>query len=182
MPLLNPRDPRQLASVNQSDFSSLLGGLIVVTNADPPYYLEMDAGSPQANLIAAGITNLIAAQPGQLFHNLGDILAAPELTVGSPWLNPGGTSPLDDSDYELIPSQLLGLLRPDSIGSPAPANGAPLWQFTGLDGFSYVVQGSTNLHDWTPLAKFTPTNGAFLFSDPAAPDRRFYRTSLAPGP
>ncbi len=182
IPLLNPQDPHQLASVNQSDFSSLLGDTTVVTNADPPYYLTMVSNSPQAAIIAAGITNIRATQPGQLFHNIGDILAAPELTLNSPWFNPEGFSPLADSQYELIPSQLLGLLRPDSIGSPAFANGALLWQFTGLDGFSYVVEGSPNLRDWTPLATLSPTNGMFLFSAPTAPDHHFYRTSLAPGP
>ena len=182
IPLLNSQDVHQLASVNQSDFAGLLGDITVATNTEPTSYLTMVSNSPQATFIAAGITNIRTTEPGQLFHNIGNILAAPELTVNSPWFNGGDTSQLTDSDYELIPSQLLGLLRPDSIGSPAPAstNGTLLWQFTGLDGYSYLVEGSSNVLNWSPLATLTPTNGTFFFSEPAAFDHRFYRTSLAP--
>src|SRR5581483_10464540 len=106
--LLDSQDPRQLASVNGASWSNLAGGLTVVTNTYPPSYLTMDAASPQAAAIAAGIIRAQANQPGGLFGNIGQILAAPELTVGSPWVDPNNVQVLTDSDLELIPSQLLG--------------------------------------------------------------------------
>ena len=183
-PLLNSQDPRQLASINQTNLAAVLGGITVVTNSSPLAYLAMDSNSPQAATIVAGVNNVRASLPGQFFRSLGDILAVPELTISSPWLAPAYPPDLADSDYELIPSQLLALLRPDSVGSVSPAGGSLQWQFTGFDGYPYVLEASSNLQDWTPLATLFTTNGSFIFSDPAAAsfDRRFYRTSLAPAP
>ncbi|HXC99678.1 MAG TPA: hypothetical protein VN048_10080 [Verrucomicrobiae bacterium] len=182
-PLLNPVDPRQLFSVNQPDFAALLDGFTVLTNSIPPAYLVMSANSPQAAIIAAGVSALRASQPGGIFTNVGDVLAAPELSVNSPWFDPGGNGYLlTDSDYELIPSQLLALLRTDSVGSATPANGLLQIQFTGMDGYAYEVDASTNLTDWIPLATEYTTNGAFVFTDPTGTglSKRYYRTSLLP--
>ena len=182
-PLLNPVDPRQFFSVNQPDFTGLLDGLTVVTNSDPPAYLEMSSHSPQAAIIADGVSVLRAAQPGGIFTSVGDVLAAPELSVYSPWFDLSGNgSQLTDSDYELVPSQLLALLRADSVGSVTSASGAPQIQFTGMDGFPYRVEASTNLTDWVPLATEFTTNGAFVFIDSARTGltNRYYRTSLLP--
>jgi hypothetical protein len=182
-PLLNPIDPRQLFSVNQPDFAALLDGFTVLTNSNPPAYLVMSSNSPQATIIADGVSALRASQPGGIFTNVGDVLAAPELSVNSPWLDLSQSSYfLTDSDYELIPSQLLALLRTDSVGSVASANGALQIQFTGMDGYAYEVEASTNLTDWVPLATEFTTNGTFVFTDPAgtSPAKRYYRTSLLP--
>jgi hypothetical protein len=184
-PLLNPVDPRQLSSVNRPDFVALLDGMTVVTNSIPPAYLVMKSNSPQAAFIAGGVSALRAAQPGGIFTNVGDVLAAPELSINSPWLDSSGDEYLpSDYDYELIPSQLLALLRADSIGSVTSANGAPQIVFTGMDGYAYEVEASTNLHDWLPLATECTTNGTFTFTDPAGAGltNRFYRTSLLPNP
>ena len=59
---------------------------------------------------------------GQAFHHLGEIVAVPELTVASPFLNTTNTpSPnnvanngLNDAAYERLPQQILGLLKCDS--------------------------------------------------------------------
>jgi hypothetical protein len=186
-PLLNPVDPRQLASANQPDYTPLLDGMTVVTNADPPAYLVMTSNSPQAAIIAASISALRATQPGGIFTNLGDVLGAPGLSVASPWLNiddPTNPVSVSDADYELVPSQLLALLRNDSIGSAAMSNGVPQILFTGTDGYAYEVEASTNFQNWCPLAEEFTTNGVFSFTDPAAAGfpRRYYRTSLLPGP
>ena len=184
-PLLNPVDPRQLSSVNRPDFAALLDGMTVVTNSIPPAYLVMSSNSPQAAIMAGGVSALRAAQPGGIFTNVGDVLAVPELSVNSPWLDSSGNeySPTD-SDYELVPSQLLALLRTDSIGSVVPAGGAPQIVFTGMDGYAYEVEASTNLQNWLPVATESTTNGAFTFTDPAGTNftSRFYRTSILPNP
>ena len=43
-----------------------------------------------------------------------------------------------------------------------------------------IVQGSTNLLDWTPTALLVNTNGTVLFAEPgpAAKIARFYRATL----
>jgi hypothetical protein len=184
-PLLNPVDPRQLASVNQPDFTPLLDGLTVVTNTTPPTYLVMTSNSPQAAIIAAGVSSVRASQPGGTFTNLGDVLAVPELSVNSPWLDfSDDTYPPSDADYEWVPSQLLALLRADSIGSVTVSNGVPQILFTGVDGYAYEVEASTNFQNWCPVAEEFTTNGVFSFTDPATASfaRRYYRTSLLPGP
>jgi hypothetical protein len=53
-----------------------------------------------------------------VFSRLGDILAVPEFTVSSPFLNTNGTatlanSALNDAAYERLPQQILGLLKCD---------------------------------------------------------------------
>jgi hypothetical protein len=155
----------------------------VMTNSDPPADLVMSSNSPQAAVIANGVSALRAAQPGGIFTNVGDVLASPELSLDSPWLDLSQSSYfLTDSDYELIPSELLALLRTDSVGSVMPANGTQQIQFTGMDGYQYKVEASTNLMDWVPLATEFTTNGSFLFTDPAGTGlaKRYYRSSLLP--
>ena len=61
--------------------------------------------------------------PRHVFSRLGDILAVPELTVASPFLNTNGTAftqhplngGLNDAAYERLPQQILGLLKADSV-------------------------------------------------------------------
>jgi hypothetical protein len=186
-PLLNPVDPRRLASVNQPDFTPLLDGMTVESNASPPTNFIMTFDSPQAAVIAAGVSAVRASQSRGIFTNLGDVLAVPELSVNSPWLDVGDpTNPVSvsDAEYELIPSQLLALLRADSIGSVMTSNGVPQILFTGTDGYAYEVEASTNFQNWCPVAEEFTTNGVFSFTDPAAAifTKKYYRTSLLPGP
>ena len=53
----------------------------------------------------------------------------------------------------------------------------------GPPGFSFLVEASTNLVDWTPIQYFTITNPAVYFSDSASANSqtRFYR-ALAVAP
>ena len=174
----------------------------------PPQFSTMpiESNSPQASMIAEGIAANRSAQPGHYFRQLGDILAVPELTVGrpyltnaywaevSPFLNLGSyldpdsisltiqqTKGINDAAYEAIPAQLLARLRPDSIGSALPAGPNLQLQFTGLDGYDYAVEVSTNLMTWTAFSTNSPSNGSFTVLAPAAgSDRRFYRSVLLP--
>ena len=184
--LLNTNDPRQLFSVNQTNLAPALEGIMALTNTDSGLAsLSMDSNSPQAAFIVSGINALRTSQPGQLFYDIGDLLAAPELSISSPWLNPVGSisNEISDLAYEIIPSQLLFLVRPDSIGSIISTAGLAQIQFTGLDGYRYVVQVSENLRDWTSLATQVTTNGLFIFTDSSATtnsSRRYFRSLLAP--
>jgi hypothetical protein len=186
--LLNTNDPHQLLSVNDPNTNSwlgVLGGLTVLTSSSssgPLTATVMTSDSPQAALIADAISRARGSQPGQHYRDLGDILATPELSVASPWLNQGNTNVITDAAYEIIPSQLLPLLRPDPVGSIAQADTA--WQvlFSGFDGYAYAVEVSTNLQDWTAISTNYPSGGAFNFPNTVTPgsDRRFYRSMLLP--
>jgi hypothetical protein len=70
------------------------------------------------NLTRANTNALLPVFPNRNFQTLGDILAVPELTVASPFLNTNvpPTDPnyvLNDAVYERIPQQILGLLKCD---------------------------------------------------------------------
>jgi hypothetical protein len=199
-PLLNTNDPRQLLSVNTTDSNawlSILGGIVALTNTlsdaalagyppAPPQFdaVVMQSDSPQATLIAAAIATTRQSQPGQRFRDLGGILATPELSVASPWLNLNSATQMqygiNDEAYETIPSQLLSRLRPDSVGGIISTNGQVVVQFTGYDGYAYAVGVSSNLTDWTLVSTNYPSNGVFNFPDTAGPRFRFYRSILLP--
>ncbi len=179
----NPTDPHQLASVNQPGLTSweaLLGGLTVLTNVSQTELdtLPMSSNSPQAAIIAQAIVDNRSAQPGSFFKNVGDLLAIPELSAASPWLGLTNSYAITDVALEIIPSQLLPLLRPDSIGSPNPAAGQ--LQFTGIDGYAYRILVSSNLLHWTTISTNTPSDGVFAIIVPPGGPAQFYRSKLIP--
>jgi hypothetical protein len=202
--LLNTNNITQLMSVNDpniADWLNILNGLTVYSNSTtlPPFLLRygiiplitfdtyvMSSNSPQAEIIANGIAQAKSAQPNQDFYSVGDILSAPELTVSSPWLNTSSASQLaygiTDAAYEAIPTQLLLLLRPDSIGALSLTNGGVNLQFSGSDALSYELQQSTDLVHWFALSTNNPAHGVFNVIIPAVPgsSQQFYRTVLLP--
>jgi hypothetical protein len=201
MSLLTTNDATRLFSVNDpnpADWQNLLNGLTVYSNSTtfpfpalaPTFdtYL-MASNSTQAMIVANGIAQARASQPGQNYNSIGDVLAAPELTINSPWLNTTNdpySLQLDygitDAAYEAIPAQLLPLLRPDSIGTLTPTNGAWNLSFSGADGYAYVLQTSTNLVDWNSVSTNSPVQGGFSVpvTPPAASPNQFFRTVLLP--
>jgi hypothetical protein len=198
MSLLNTNDATQLFSVNDAniaDWQNVLNGLIVYSNSTafpfstvPPTFdtYVMASNSSQSLTVAAGIANARASQPNPNFYSIGDVLAAPELTVNSPWLNTTNTSQLKygitDAAYEAIPAQLLPLLRTDSIGTLTPTNGGWNLSFSGADGYAYVVQTSTNLVDWSSVSTNSPVQGSFIVpvSPSAGSQNQFFRSVLLP--
>jgi hypothetical protein len=95
-----------------------------------------------------------------VFSRLGDLLAVPELSVASPFLNTNGTatlrnSGLNDAAYERVPQQILGLLKCDhtprfviyAFGQtlkPAPHAIVPSGQFSGLcTNYQIVAEAAT---------------------------------------
>jgi hypothetical protein len=189
--LLSTNDPRNLASVNQPSapaWCSLLDGMTVLTNTDFGQYdpVIVSSNSPQAATVAAALDTGRASRPGHYFHDLAEILATPELSLASPWLNTNGAaqfnSTMNDEACEALPSQLLPLLRPDSTSSVSQNGGTLQVQFTGADAYAYAVQTSSNLLDWTAISTNYPANGFFNFVDtpPPGSPRRFYRSILQP--
>jgi hypothetical protein len=195
--MFNTNDFRFLFSVNNPNpnaWQALLDGLTILTNDLPdsqikfglPQFglLVISSNSPQALLIANAIQSARVGQPGQFFRDVGDILAVPQLTEQSPFLNWNDsvqvTNDISDEAYEIIPSQLLSLLRADSIGSIAPVNGQRVAQFTGYDGHAYAIEVSSDLINWVSISTNCPVNGMFGFTNSAAPNanQQFYRSVL----
>ncbi len=133
----NDNAARGLLSVNQSElaaWSAVLSGVSVLTNltpatvppGTPPEFRELiiqpdgPAGLthyPQLRRIVEGINRTrqqevrANQQSIPVFNRLGRILATPELTVASPFLNPSNL--VTDAVLERIPQQILSLLRAD---------------------------------------------------------------------
>jgi hypothetical protein len=200
--LFNTSDPRQLVSPNRAGplaRASALDGILVLTNTltddvingNPlgviPQFdmLSIQSNSPQASLIATAIGSTRSTLSDGLFHQIGDILATPELSIASPYLNTSLVQQefaITDEAYEAIPSQLLSRLWPDSLGTVLQTSPLLQIQFTGVDGYAYAVQTSANLTIWSTVATNYPNNGAFVFVDSSGPSgsRRFYRSVLLP--
>jgi len=202
--LLNTNRVHELASANQpatANWLPVLDQIEVWTNrmSDQqvrllqalggwPRYdlLTMTADSPQAALLAKAIARTRTSQPRGYFRDPGDMLATPELTLASPWLNRTSTLQLQqgltDAAYEIIPSQLLARLRPDSLGAAALSGGLVRVQFTAFDDAAYAVEVSSNLLDWLPVRTNSPTNGVFEFAEPLLETGmpRFYRSVNLP--
>jgi len=195
--LFNTNNLQSAISVNTPDpgaWQVLLDGLIVLTNDapdsqlrfGPPQFdpLVVSSNSPQASAIADAIQSARPSQPGGYFRGVGDLLAVAELTEQSPFLNVSSgaqlTNGISDEAYEVLLSQLLPLVRADSIGSITLANGQWKVQFTGEDGHAYVVQSSSNLMDWMNFGTNCPVSEVFSFTNaaPPGPGSQFYRSIL----
>ncbi len=63
------------------------------------------------------------------------------------------------------------------MGISSSSNAFPTLTLAGSAGFNYLIQGSTNLADWEPVAIVINTNGVVHFTDTSATNftRRFYR-------
>jgi hypothetical protein len=182
--LFNTNNLATLFRVNNPDpnaWQGLLNGLTALTNTPDQFdSILISSNSSQASVIANAIQSERVAQPGQFFSDVGDILATPQLAEQSPFLTGLNTNIISDADYEIIPSQLLSLLRADSVGSIALMNSQMIVQFTGYDGHAYAIQTSSDLVNWVSISTNCPVNGAFSFTNPAMlnSNQQFYRSVL----
>ena len=196
--LLNTNDLTTQFSINNPDpnaWAAQFDGFNVISNtlldiiagsglALPTFNTyTVSSNSPAAALLANAIQSARATQPNQLFHGIGDLLAIPQLSQQSPYLNWNDAKQqingINDAAYEAIPSQLLPLLRADSIGALLSTNGQTQLQFSGYDGHAYAVQASADLVNWTSIATNSPVNGCFTLPlPPMSATAQFYRTRL----
>lgn len=121
---VNDNAVRGQLSVNNTNlaaWSAVLSGVNVLANINSNYFIE-PAGiyhvtnpTPVAKIVQ-GIQAVQSKYPSGLFNRLGDVLAVPEMTVNSPFiqsakpLSPTKTD-MTDAVYERIPQQILGLLK-----------------------------------------------------------------------
>jgi hypothetical protein len=167
---------------NPNAWQGLLNGLTASTNIPDQFdTVLISSNSPQAMVIANAIQSERAAQPRQIFSDVGDILATPQLAEQSPFLTGlNATNSISDANYEIISSQLLSLLRADSTGSITLTNSQPVLQFTGYDGHPYAIQTSSDLVNWVSISTNYPVNGVFSFTDSTIlnTNHQFYRSVL----
>jgi hypothetical protein len=72
---------------------------------------------------------------------------------------------------------------PASLSAAAISNNQFTFSYTANPGMTCVVQSSTNLLDWWPVATNMATGALIPFSDPLAPaGAMFYRVSQSPTP
>jgi hypothetical protein len=135
---LDDNATRGQLSINQNNlaaWSAVLSGVVVLTNAldakgNPALFPQviqpagvydpaLPATWPPLVQLVKRINDVRATNNTRhVFSRLGDILAVPELTVASPFLNTNGTATLanaglNDAAYERIPQQVFGLLKCD---------------------------------------------------------------------
>ena len=75
-----------------------------------------------------------------------------------------------------VATGFVGVTQPTTLRLSI-TNRAPLVQLTAATNFTYLIQSSTNLVDWTPAAMLLNTNGTVQFIDSAITNSRtrFYR-------
>jgi hypothetical protein len=74
----------------------------------------------------------------------------------------------------------VGLAQPILLGISATTNGAPILQLNAPQGYTYVIQSSTDLVNWASVMLVTSTNSSTLFEDVVSTNspQRFYRATL----
>ncbi len=159
----------------------VLDGMIALTNTGFGVFqtVVMSSNSTQVASIAAALNRSRLAQTGQVFRNVGDAFATPELSIASPWLGAGANWPTDAA-LEIIPSQFLSALRPDSRGSIFLVGSEYQLRFSGLDGYSYAVDTCSDLWSWTSISTNYTVSGLFTLPLPWSSGTRFFRTRLLP--
>jgi len=73
----------------------------------------------------------------------------------------------------------IGITEPLTLGVSL-TNNMPLLQLTGASNYNYLVQSSTNLVNWTPMAYLPNSSGTILFFDTPSTNSptRFYRAVM----
>ena len=178
--MLNTNDLSTQFSINNANpnaWAGMLDGLVVLTNsASSLVPITVSSNSTAASLVVGAIL----AQGGSNFQNVGGIMAVPQLSEQSPFLDWNNTNAITDEAYEALPSQILPWLRVDSVGAINTGNGQMQIQFSGYDRHSYAVQVSSDLVNWTSISTNSPFGGKFSLPVSTAGNSTalFYRSLL----
>jgi hypothetical protein len=114
----NDNATRGQLSINQTNlaaWSAVLSGVNVLPDTRTngfilPAGVYDPAAPPPLVKLVNGIINARTNFPNYSYQRLGDILAAPELTVNSPYISTNASF-INDDVVERIPQQILGLLK-----------------------------------------------------------------------
>jgi hypothetical protein len=182
---LNTNELTSLLSINSGTdaWAARLDGLTALTNSSTIQYdpLLLSSNSPQLWTAVAGIQATRANSTGQFFRTVGDVLSVPELSLASPWLNhaydqtPVGIS---DEAYEKIATQLLPLLRADSVGTASVQSSQTVTTFGGYDGHVYMIQASPDLISWLPVQTNSPIDGIMTLTNSLDAGQKYFRSVL----
>ncbi|HMJ91822.1 MAG TPA: hypothetical protein VK530_18505 [Candidatus Acidoferrum sp.] len=197
--LFNTNSISSLLSVNSTNraaWRAAFTGMIVLTNIlddnevfDPfsealPFQsrfstIQVAGTDPQLSTLLDGIESARATQGRGFFADVGALFTTPELSTDSPWLN---LSPnqraqgMVDDAYEILPSQLLALLRADPALSVVCTETGVTVEFTGCDECSYELLSSSDAQTWGhESGPHVTTNGFFRITLPVAESARFFR-------
>ena len=115
-----------------------------------------------------------------VFSRLGDLLAVPEFSVSSPFLNTNGTatlanSALNDAAYERLPQQILGLLEMRSIrrASSSTPSGKPSSRLPmALSPAARSPACVPTTRSWPKLPRAPSSDSRAFNLSPSAPCRR----------
>jgi len=79
------------------------------------------------------------------------------------------------------PASLRIVVRP-TLAAAQLSNGTFRFTLSGNGGYNYLVEGSTNLLNWSPVTTVSNQSGQVQVVDPASSNRvyRFYRARLVP--
>jgi len=159
---------------------------VLVTNPVPAFVSLAHASANQGSVITVGghilwnagvvsngasasLTIIVVPQAAGLLTNLSGVNGLEADFV--PANNVQATVILVDG----LPQAVLGSVLPQ-------ADGTFQFTLTGQTGLRYVIEASTNLVDWVPLATNNAVGAKIIFTDAAAANlpERFYRALLAP--
>jgi hypothetical protein len=186
--MLDTNAPQTLLSINSTNrdaWAAAFDGLIVTTNDEECSYFDstVHSNSPQVSIVLNGLEASRASSPGGYFDDIGAVLATPELSMSSPWINFAWwwVDCLPDAALEAIPSQLLSKLRPDPVGRLVPSsNGSYVIQFRVIPDHRYEVEASSDLRTWQSVSTNFVSETSFQFSESPNLDHQFYRLKLVP--
>jgi uncharacterized repeat protein (TIGR01451 family) len=154
---------------------------VTVTDTLPAGLTYLSGAASQGTIGAVG--NLVTANVGNLAGGAGAVLTIQAI----PTAGGGYTNAVSVTANEPDPNPANNTAQAGTLANvPAPAqfsdvivtNGQLHATLSGEPGLTYVVQASTNLTTWTPVATNTlPGSGLFKFVDADAPNfgHRFYR-------
>jgi Calx-beta domain len=201
MTIMDPYEMLQFANLDpmlgvynvvQGETNAVLGlervggtdGMLVVTN------LSTQDGSALAGTDYVGMSNTTSLvwQPGDGGARLFSVALLKGFSTGSPktfYVNASGY--LEDPTNGMFGWVAVNIVPTNQVPAPAFDESVPLLQAGSLNlrsflaqGSTLVIESSTNLATWSPVAEITSSNGAVQFLapvQPGAPDQ-FFRTRV----
>ena len=140
--------------------------------------------SPPIVTIYDAIQRTRSTRRGTYFPDVGDFLSVPKLSSASPWLHVTGDQVkwgITDEAYEILPSQLLRLVRGDPVGAVIGTDNGLQLRFTSFDGYPHRIEATSDLIHWTTVSEPPySTNGVFTLPLPLPAEPRFFRAVLSP--